>query len=306
MEAVQLDLLQRRLPRRPYCKDEKDAPQLIRSLNSALRRRYIQANPPSLRFWMLFDVDRPGAAMAWDDAELPEPAWASVTPENGHAHLAWGIEAPVLLSDPDRQKPLRYLTAIERAYAAKMEADPSFAGYITKNPRHPQWRTLWGDTMLRSLDELAEWVELDKFKLRGGKPEEVGLGRNCELFDWTRRWAYSAVRTYKAQGGRGVYVWWEKAVRDAALHRNGDFRMPLPEQEVGHVAKSIARWVWRNFSLEGFSAWQSRRGSKKGEERRKRLQPEAIRLADEGYSQRQIAIALGITQQTVSNWLRSC
>lgn len=267
-EQGQLELFKRRFPKKPFCKDEKEDIQLVRPLSSAMRRRYIQANPPALRLWMLFDVDRAGGAMAWDDAHLPEPAWVAMTPHNSHAHLSWGIEAPVLLDDPERQKPLRYLTAIERAYAAALEADPSYAGHLTKNPTHSDWRTLWGKRWLYSLDELAEYVDLNKYKARVARQEEVGLGRNCELFEWLRKWAYREVRGYKAAGGKGVYVWWEKACRDAALQRNGDFRVPLPLPEVSHTAKSVARWTWRNFSLEGFSRVQSARGKRSGEVRR--------------------------------------
>ena len=43
----------------------------------AIRKRYIQANPPWLRSWLIFDIDRGGAALAWDDAYLPEPFWTS-------------------------------------------------------------------------------------------------------------------------------------------------------------------------------------------------------------------------------------
>ena len=53
------------------------------------------------------------------------------------------------------------------------------------------------------------------------RPELVGLGRNVDTFDWLRRYAY---------------------------------------REVHHIAKSVARWVWRHFSADRFSAWQSGKG----------------------------------------------
>lgn len=36
--------LQDRIPHKPYCKDFKDAPQLVRSYAYAIKRRYIQVN----------------------------------------------------------------------------------------------------------------------------------------------------------------------------------------------------------------------------------------------------------------------
>ena len=54
-----------RWPRRPYCADDLEQGVCIRSLASAIKRPYIQANPPHLRVWAIFDVDRPGAAVLW-------------------------------------------------------------------------------------------------------------------------------------------------------------------------------------------------------------------------------------------------
>ena len=100
-----LDLFPRRIPRRPFATD-CPGPGLHRmSPQEAIKRRHLQVNPPNLRFWLLFDIDKPDAAVAWDDAGLPEPAWTSQNVSNGHAHSAWGIEAPVLLDKPERQNP---------------------------------------------------------------------------------------------------------------------------------------------------------------------------------------------------------
>ena len=45
---------------------------------------------------MLFDIDREGGALAWEDNGLPMPAWATINRENRHAHLAYALAAPVL------------------------------------------------------------------------------------------------------------------------------------------------------------------------------------------------------------------
>ncbi|MCH8792865.1 plasmid replicase, partial [Neisseria gonorrhoeae] len=44
--------LQERIPHKPYCKDFKEAPMLVRSYAAAIKRRYIQVNPPHLRVFM--------------------------------------------------------------------------------------------------------------------------------------------------------------------------------------------------------------------------------------------------------------
>lgn len=246
----QTDLFQdtSRWPRRPYCTDDLESGLRIRSLKQALTKCYIQANPPHLRVWSLYDIDRPGGGLAWEDANLPPPSWATVNKANGHAHLAYGLTAPVLTSSMEaRQAPLRYLNAIEAAFRAKMGGDDGFSGLITKNPAHPLWWTLRGPQIAYELGELAEWVDLEKFKARQGvKVAEVGLGRNVTVFDFVRLWAYKKVRDYKHQ--QGGFVHWQKAVYDRCMARNADFTHPMDHREAYHIARSVAKWTWNQYT----------------------------------------------------------
>ena len=243
-----------RWPRRPYCTDDLEAGLRIRSLKQALTKCYIQANPPHLRVWSLYDIDRPGGALAWDDVNLPPPSWATINKENAHAHLAYGLRVPVLTSSMEaRQAPLRYLNAVEAAFRAKLQADDGFSGLITKNPAHPLWRTLQGPDLAYELGDLAEWVDLEHFKPRQGvKVAEVGLGRNVTVFDFVRLWAYKNVREYK--NVRGGFVYWQKAVYDRCMARNGDFTHPMDNREAYHIARSVAKWTWQRFDLEASDA----------------------------------------------------
>lgn len=239
-----------RWPRRPYCTDDFEQGVHIRSLKQALTKCYIQANPPHLRIWSLYDIDRPGGGLAWEDGNLPPPSWATVNKANGHAHLAYGLRAPVLTSSMEaRQEPLRYLNAVEAAFRAKLGGDDGFSGLITKNPAHPLWWTLRGPELAYELGDLAEFVDLERFKARQGvKVAEVGLGRNVTVFDFVRLWAYKKVREYKkVQGG---FVHWQKAVYDRCMARNGDFTTPMDSREAYHIARSVAKWTWSRFDLE--------------------------------------------------------
>ena len=137
--------LQNRIPKKPYCTDDLLTGIRPRSYLHAIKHRYIQVNPPHLRVFMLFDIDREGGALAWEDNGLPMPAWATINRENRHAHLAYALAAPVLTADfGGRQAALRYLAAIEAAYRAKLGGDDGFASLITKNPVHPHWELLQG------------------------------------------------------------------------------------------------------------------------------------------------------------------
>ena len=236
-------LLQRRLPIKPYCTDDLAAGIRPRSYAHAIKRRYVQVNPPHLRVFLLFDLDYAGVGLAWEDIALPMPAWAAVNRENGHAHLAYALSAPVLTADyGGRQAALRYLAAVEAAYRAKLKGDDGFSGLITKNPVHPFWKLLRGvpDAVKGyDLPYLAEFVNLDRFRPYVGRSnvEAVGLGRNCTVFNLVSRWAYKNVLAFKQEGF--TRQGWVKAVNEQCLRVNGDFPAPMLENEVRCIAKSI-------------------------------------------------------------------
>lgn len=253
--------LQDRLPRKPYCTDDLATGIYPRSYAQAIKRRYIQANPPHLRVFLLFDLDYAGAALAWEDNGLPMPAWAAINRENKHAHLAYALSAPVLTADyGGRQAALRYLAAVEAAYRAKLDGDDGFSGLITKNPVHPFWALLRGvPDAVRGydLEYLADFVDLAKFKPYVGRSnlEAVGLGRNCTVFNIASRWAYKNVLECKRQGV--TLAGWRKAVYERCAAINGDFPTPMLDKETMCIAKSISNWVWTRFTEQGKSAWHS-------------------------------------------------
>ena len=308
-EQLNLDLFEdaHRWPRKPYCSADKTASS-IRTLQHALKHPYIQANPPHLRVWSIFDVDQPAAALAWEKGNLPPPTWAAVDRQSTKGHLVWGLSVPVLVDSPDmRQEPMRYLCAVEEAFRAKLEADSGYAGLMTKNPAHPLWRVLRGPRLAYELGELAEWVDLPKH-LPKRKPEEIGLGRNVTVFEWLRQYAYRNVRHYKHNVRN--FVLWQSHLNGKALERNGDLLVPLAGNEVWHIAKSVSKWTWHKFDLAAsdarFSALQSHRGKQAMLKRwgdNEDKQASARLMAASGMTQRAIAAELGVSQKSVSNWV---
>ncbi|MBX9816998.1 MAG: replication initiation protein [Burkholderiaceae bacterium] len=316
----------RRWPKRPYCSDDLESGLRIRSLMQALKKPYIQANPPYLRVWSIYDVDRPycdyekgefhrSAVLAWEDANLPPPSWASVNRENGHAHLVYGLSAPVLIDGMGaRDAPIRLLCSIEAMFRALLQADQGFSGLITKNPTHPLWKTLRGPQLFYDLHELAESLPgLEKFRPKARRVEEVGLGRNVTLFDHLRHWAYRNIRNYKG-GGLSGWNAWLSLCNTKALVRNGDFPRPMDGKEVWHVARSVAKWTYKHFDIEAsdarFSKTQAYRGSLGGKASgvMRRASSEGQRadariMAAAGMTQLAIAQELGVTDRTVRNWL---
>lgn len=274
---------------------------------------YIQANPPCLRAWMIFDVDRErgGAAeagmFAWEDANLPEPTWACQNPENGNAHLCWGLRIPVLVDVPSaRIKPIRYLASVEAGLRAKLNADEAYGGLITKNPASPRWRTLRGRRMNYELGELAEFVDLATPQAKR-TVQNIGIWRNVTLFEWLRKIAYRDVGLWKARGNDER---WADYLFQQAIKRNSTFPTPMLPAECRGIAKSVGHWTWTRFEVKDRSddvKWrrkQAHRGSKKGAKGRELLLPRAQAMVEQGHSNRFIATKLGINRQTVANWLR--
>ena len=260
---LQPDLFDR-LPRRPYCAPAKDAPRRIRPRSSALGYPYIQPNAPQVRFWLVYDVDRPQAAMAWEDGDLPPPTLTVARRDrDDSAHLWYGLRVPVVMADPeDASRAMRYAAAVELGMTRQLDADLAYTGQLAKTPTHPVWRTLYGP-QLYDLGDLAEYVrELPRLPTRR-EAIRTGIGRNVELFDCTRFWAYRHARDFK----RGPFEAWRDAVLERAMILNADlFTEPLPVAEVRHTAKSIAGWVWaRQRGLDArFAATQRHRGKLSG------------------------------------------
>ncbi len=259
----QLSLFAERLPARPYCTDELTFGLRIRPKSAAAQCRYVQPNNPNQTSWLVFDVDHGDAALRWSDVNLPAPSLIVVNRENGHAHLLYAIETPVFGS-PEHQKPMRLLAAIYHAYLVKLDADCGYSGLISKNPLHSHWHVIARSDAVYSLGDLAEWVDLAKYKKLPKEAAESGLGRNCTMFDRLRKWAYQELRLYREVGDSKV---WDRYVYAQATKMN-DFPSPLPISEVRAIAKSTARWCWKHFDLAAsdarFSKLQAHRGRKGG------------------------------------------
>lgn len=253
------DLIVPRLPRRPYCTDNLKYGLITRSPEVALEKNYLQLNPPILWHWLVFDIDEPMAALAWEKANLAPPNWIAVNPANTRAHLGYLLEVPVITAPEARDKPLRYAAAIETAFRIALRADSGYSGFIAKNPLSPKWQTWFLHAEPYSLDYLAEWVTLPRTPSASLAP--IGLGRNVMLFDAIRQWAYGMVRVYQ-QADSGQEQWFRAVLREAEVV-NQRFTPPLQFPEVRATAKSIAKWTWQRFSDDDFSRIQQARACRR-------------------------------------------
>ncbi|MCY0634843.1 replication initiation protein, partial [Klebsiella pneumoniae] len=193
-----------------------------------------------------FDVDRAGAAIDWSDRNAPAPTLTITNPDNGHAHLLYALKTSIRTAPDGKMKPLRYAAAVENALRKKLEADAGYSGLICKNPNHSHWKIAVWQPELYTLDWLA-----DSLDLSAANDKEIvadyGLGRNCTLFDKTRKWAYRAIRQ-----GWPEYEQWLQACYERASAYNLQFAAPLDEVEVKGISKSISKWTHKEFSEKNF------------------------------------------------------
>jgi hypothetical protein len=308
-EQTQLQLFEASLPAKPYCSDDLEFGLLIRQAKQAIQKKHIQHNKPTSVHWLAFDCDYAGAIEEAKSNLLPAPNIAVLNRQNGHSHLLYGLEVPVHRTAFARAKPLQFLAKVEFALREGLRADNGYAGLVVKNPLHSHWLTYELNPRSYDLPELADWLTLPT-KLPT-KAEQVGLGRNCTLFERLRRWAYGEVLGYRLTA---TYEAFKDGVLVQAMALN-TFPSPLPQSEIRSTALSVAKWTWNKYtgrvSDEEFSAIQASRGrlgGKAGGRGRTTLDQEkrltALSMASQGDTQRAIADHLGVSQGTVSKWLK--
>ena len=296
----QLELFKGALPVRPYCTNDPTDGLMIRTLDHALKRRYIQPNHPNSKLWLVYDIDRATCVSELtDDLLLPAPHFFVQNPENQHAHAYYGLETAVHMNPGSSQAALRFAAAVDCALTCQMSADGQYSGLIAKNPANEHWRTYTINSASYELGELAEYLDLDKYGDKRRVYPESGLGRNVNLFDRLRRWAYRAIR----QGWPNEQQWHRAVFERANMYNVHD--NPLPPNEVRHIATSVAKWVFRNFSPQSFSEVQASRGARNGKQRRDELLPKALEMRAQGATYHQIAEALEVAEKTARNWLKS-
>ena len=290
------------LPSKPHATDDFNDGVYRQRKSRAVTCRYIQPNRNGTIHYLAFDIDHDDAYWAYDNALLPPPTIITLNRDNGRGHLLYELAAAVTVCD-EYPKPKAYADAIRVAYSRKLAADTSYTGFTTKNPLAKHWRVKTNHGAVYSLTELAEHVVLPRVTRRQST-DIAYLGRNCELFERCRAWAYRAFNRSKSQShfDAGVFEFCTQynAVNFAAN--------PLPEREVRSVARSVAKWVWRKFSPAQFSDIQRARTLRGAEKRRNQTEQrirDAIaefRNCGKPVMQRAIARHLGLHHDTMRRY----
>jgi hypothetical protein len=245
-----LDRLKENIFDFPYACDGKDANDIFMPVRrivkeTALTKKIIQLNGPRKRTYMVFDIDRPLGAFAWEDANLPAPTLTISNPKNGHAHLVYELAQPVWFPKKDDPRPdthsVRYWKAVYKAFQSALRADPGYTGLVAKNPLHPHWRVSYGGIKPYSLCDLAAHVDLTTLPKKA-EIREVH-GRRATLFESIRLWAYRAKQNFSNLSD------FHAAIVDQLEQINDSFEKgPETVATIRSIAKSVSHYVWFRYT----------------------------------------------------------
>ena len=305
-----LETFKNSLPQKPYCTDDLSFGLKIRPAETAIKKRYLQYNKPTDLRWFVYDVDRPTAHFDWYDCKVPSPNITVMNRQNGHAHLFYGLEVPVHTQTTAKKNPIRFASSIDVSLIKGLSADENYAELICKNPFNDFWDTkVWRESSY-DLSELADSLDLSAYKDSRKRLPEIGLGRNCNLFDSTRFYAYREIRK-PIQNYLLDELYSEEDFIDRCIcyarHHNL-FRSPLPEREILSIGKSVGKWVYRNMSPEGFFEWAKKRRQRSivvRQEKSDDKKREVLELWEQGLSKQAISIMLGISKRQVMYYFSS-
>jgi len=268
------------LPLWPLASDDLRQGIYRMSRDSALGLRYIEANPHAVSNLLVVDIDHDDASLRamWDrSAWLPNAIVEN--PANGHAHAVWALREAVTRTEYARRAPLAFAAAVTEGLRRSVDGDQAYSGLITKNPTHKAWEAHWLTDHLYELDELRERLDGAGFmpppswtRTRRRKP--VGLGRNCDIFESARTWAYREIRNHWGNTA-GLH----DAITTHVHALNAEYTEPLRHSEAKAIAESIWRWIttksrmWQDGPAvyeATFTLIQHHRGRKSGETRKAR------------------------------------
>ena len=260
------------LPKAPLAGNSKFGPYHRTTRHKALRMSYIEANPTCMQSLIITDHDRGSADEIPGLLGLPQPSWTALNPHTRGGHIFYVLGTPVCLTNAAHRRPVNLLARIETGLTKALGGDPGFAGRITKNPCHTDHLPLWGEvTAVYGLKDLAHALAAQGLlpAYDDHKATRIsGVGRNVDLFNYLRKWAYPRRGSYGT--GADNRTEWEAVCLDRAMLRNEDHigneyaRGPLTQAEVTHLARSVSRWTWRNIAPIPVDEWLSQRQAQRG------------------------------------------
>jgi hypothetical protein len=252
-----LDQFYNYLPPRPYC-TEFLGQLKIRPKAQAIKDAYIQPNPITRAYWMVFDIDKEQGRYWPEEWHVPTPNMEARNPENNHQHLFYMIDPAVYTLRQARSAPLKLAADVDRYLTRLLDADPGYGKLISKNPLSPKWNVyIWHENPW-GLTELLDYIPDEIIKWKPRPRETIGLGRNCTVFDQARVYAYAEWRRLRFDDQARLL----DAVFSYAMNINLSFRVPMLDKEVMCISRSISKWTARHMDAGGLREWHREQNRK--------------------------------------------
>jgi hypothetical protein len=247
-----LNQLKDTLPAFIHSLPEKNKPARWLPQQQALQCERIRLHGNNRHFLMVdYDVKNGNPVVFHEHYDI-EPNFITYNPINLNHQAFWRIANAVHCQDGAKyRKPYLFLRAIERAYDDKYNCDKHFARYISRNPLHAFADTDWRHDRQHTLNELAEVVNLNQRRIIiSGERKPKGAGRNREVFDDLRHWAY------KQEKCDNFNAWFNKLLIKAISYNT--YSKPMDLKEVEQIAKSVAQYTFNRTFNESFTDYIAR------------------------------------------------
>lgn len=244
------------LPLRPYCTNSLGGRLRILDSKRATGYANIQHNAPLVWRWMIFDIDSDEAYMRAETRGFPPPNFIALNRNNGHGHAGYLLESPVTAFGTSSRLAINFFMDVERGMTHRLGADQAYPGFLSKNPLCPRWETDWQAVRPYRLDTLNDYLD-NSDKRKSPVREMSAIGRNVTLFDALRCWAYNNWKKTAKEGKSQAEF--GNMIREKAEVVNSIFPVPLSRVEINGICRSVAKWIWNNFSMERFSVIQRAR-----------------------------------------------
>lgn len=241
------------LPAKPYCGQQKCCTNIWPASFAIKTCSHIQFNHPNYKQWLVIDCDHEHLdhpkPFLWEEKSLPPPNFIVQNRDNGRFHVYYLIHG-VSIGQGCRTQPQAYYRAIYRALVEAWEGDENYTQGLSKNPLSDQFQLIYYHEKKQSLYELHDYLpdvlpfpDHSSVEDKGSLcrvPNIQGI-RNSTLFDEVRMYAYKAKGCFKDYNPFLGHIK-QVALRIAPI--SADFK----RAEVLQTARSIARWVWINYT----------------------------------------------------------
>jgi hypothetical protein len=294
-----LDLFYQYLPPKPYC-TEFLGQLKIRPKETAVKDPYIQPNPITRAYWMVFDLDS-GLSRYWpDERHIPAPNIEAVNRENNHRHVFYMIDPAVYTLRQARRRPLELAADVDKGLTRMLGADPGYGKLISKNPLSARWAVWVWHEKAWGLTELLDYIPDTIKSWKPRRKEITGLGRNCAVFDLSRVFAYSEWRRLRFGDPSRLL----EAVFEYSMNINNSFSVPMTDREVRCIARSISKWTSRHMTAQGMRDWgeRNRKRSLDARQAKGRSRAEEIRAyygSHPDITRKGLALMFDVSEKTI-------